>query len=778
MNFKRKNWTSYYVCVWKKLSQQSAFLLAMLLCSIGETQPQISAYENSDFIPYTINYTGIDALKGWYADFDEGIWEKTLVGDEWILQIPDRDPCHAVITKKQIRGATISISGLIDGREDWLLSISSTGTVVSGHATIPSGETISWHHLNGNTVLSVAESLQSQDLSCETLIDTPNVLEQNRTKSSAGRGGRKIGEGTVGEETKQSTPTIRALIFMTENARGLLGGTDAAITAIENELAAAELPYQNSGTLVHFLATSYRVVQGEDFDTNTEILNLIGTGPEPIADVSFHRNQDLADIVLLFVGDGNLCGIATQLQSGSGNTQKAFAVISIQCFGTGTLAHEIGHIHGCSHYDEQTGIHPYSHSYNFIGNDQAQYRTIMDIRGGTRIPYFSDPTILFAGVPIGDATYSYNAKTVSQTAEIVANYRGNEPQSPGSISCQFGNASSKDFVGDLFFLLVICVFLCLKGNSRLVRRGSRHFHILLILTFVYPLVAIASDECDCDPTTPIPVFQPTSQLETYQAALAGCHWAIEETVKCGKPGCYEQLQGFLAQMRTLEGQIRDLGGTPDQLLIELPTSRDDFNKGGGDTGTQYRDTGKRNHGRGGSGPGNTSATPIQGGGEVIHFPGNEGNGVDAAPVADNWPAPPPISDIPELPLIAKEFTDMNMPKLPQWEVTPETAKQESGDSSPPTEASILPESSDEVSQTIADWLSNTLSLPSVRSPRESLYDAIASKGGADAANEMDFRLDAASSIFQLNLRQRINWASDTFSKWWERAQTGIQDQSN
>ncbi len=157
------------------------------------------------------------------------------------------------------------------------------------------------------------------------------------------------------------------------------------------------------------------------------------------------RNATGADVVcLLRRGFGSdAAGIAYQLQDAvTGRQDLAFAVVA----DAGSLsqlvfAHEMGHVMGAEHArgDDPPQftipLFPYSFAYKFRGNDGQDYRTVMGtVDNRIRIPYFSNPNLTFAGVPIGRAAASAssadNARTLNQSRLVVGAYRTQQPQLP------------------------------------------------------------------------------------------------------------------------------------------------------------------------------------------------------------------------------------------------------------------------------------------------------------------------------------------------------------
>src|SRR5262249_32591903 len=102
------------------------------------------------------------------------------------------------------------------------------------------------------------------------------------------------------------------------------------------------------------------------------------------------------------------------------------------------LAHELGHVMGASHAwitDNSAGVFPYSHGYQFTNANQI-YGDIMSYAfiytgpnglPGEILPYYSNPQVTWAGVPIGRAANldhpADNATTLNITGPTAAAFR-------------------------------------------------------------------------------------------------------------------------------------------------------------------------------------------------------------------------------------------------------------------------------------------------------------------------------------------------------------------
>jgi hypothetical protein len=134
-----------------------------------------------------------------------------------------------------------------------------------------------------------------------------------------------------------------------------------------------------------------------------------------------------ADLVCLLVenSDGP-SGIAVQ----TANATNAYSVVQGEyAVGNYVFAHELAHNFGCQHDrpDANTpGVYPYSYGW-FFQADGEVYGTVMSYPG-QRIPYFSNPSVSYLGVPTGVASgtnAANNAQTLNLRVQTVSDFSGN-----------------------------------------------------------------------------------------------------------------------------------------------------------------------------------------------------------------------------------------------------------------------------------------------------------------------------------------------------------------
>jgi hypothetical protein len=183
--------------------------------------------------------------------------------------------------------------------------------------------------------------------------------------------------------------------------------------------------FRNSGLgnislrLVHTELVEYDASHQDQFTHLYAMVDGLG----PFKDVKKLRDEKRADIVGLIIDNPRGCGLSTRVGPDS---QEAFFVVHHAC-GTisMSIAHEIGHILGIRHdrtVDERNEPFAYGHGYV---ND-SKWRDIMSYKEGCggcpRIPYWSNPRIMYKGEPTGTPAAD-SARVILEQAERISKFR-------------------------------------------------------------------------------------------------------------------------------------------------------------------------------------------------------------------------------------------------------------------------------------------------------------------------------------------------------------------
>jgi peptidyl-Asp metalloendopeptidase len=229
-------------------------------------------------------------------------------------------------------------------------------------------------------------------------------------------------QNLVPEGGTDSGDRIDVLLLYTTPVKNSLGGEAQAQAFAQSAIDSANTAYLNSKIrlrlrLVHAQETTFV----ETGSLSTEL-----SGFRAAAETTTLRNQYNADLVAMISNSADNCGIGYLGNSG-GNTNSAFTVTSRTCVvGNLSFAHELGHNMGSQHNPENGSGAAFQYSYGHYVN--GNFRTVMSYvdpctSGCTRRPYFSNPSVLFSGLPTGIEGSRDNARSINDTADIIANYR-------------------------------------------------------------------------------------------------------------------------------------------------------------------------------------------------------------------------------------------------------------------------------------------------------------------------------------------------------------------
>jgi peptidyl-Asp metalloendopeptidase len=183
--------------------------------------------------------------------------------------------------------------------------------------------------------------------------------------------------------------------------------------------------FRNSGLgnislrLVHYQEIDYDEAGADQFDHLYRMVD--GTGI--FKDVKKLRDEKHADIVGLIIDNPSGCGQSTRVGA---DAEEAYFVVHHACAAiTYSIAHEIGHILGARHdrfVDANNAPIPYAHGYI----NGTKWRDMMSYQEGcggcARIPYWSNPRIMYKGEPTGTDA-SDNARVILEQAERVSKFR-------------------------------------------------------------------------------------------------------------------------------------------------------------------------------------------------------------------------------------------------------------------------------------------------------------------------------------------------------------------
>jgi hypothetical protein len=219
---------------------------------------------------------------------------------------------------------------------------------------------------------------------------------------------------------------IDVLVAYTAAAENKAGDIQGLIQLAVDE---TNMAYENSVVhprirLVHTHKTSYKEGK-KSYDT---IMNhLVSTTDDKLQEIHGLRDQYGADMVVFIIDQGDYCGMADTIMA---NQTSAFALVHWDCAtGYYSFAHELAHLQGARHdpaTDSTTNPFAYGHGHRH----KQKWRTVMAYdcsNGCPRLPYFSNPNVLYQGIPMGTTAKSNNARVLNETAATVSIFRPTAP---------------------------------------------------------------------------------------------------------------------------------------------------------------------------------------------------------------------------------------------------------------------------------------------------------------------------------------------------------------
>lgn len=256
-------------------------------------------------------------------------------------------------------------------------------------------------------------------------------------------------ETTSGDATSGDSGdlVIDVLVAYTSAVKARYGEAGAKALVLQ-AVAETNQAYANSGiktrlNLVHSTAVDY----DESDSMLTDLSRLRSTNDNHLDELHTLRDTYGADLVSLIASQPGYCGLAYRMTYLSPSfASSAFSVIHHSCAtGYYSFGHELGHNQGLHHDIEAAGssrsLYPYAYGYQ---EPFASFRTIMayNCQGGCkRVNHFSNPDVNYKDKPTGIDGAADNARTIDESAPIVANFRQSvtvqlAPEAPSSLHAE------------------------------------------------------------------------------------------------------------------------------------------------------------------------------------------------------------------------------------------------------------------------------------------------------------------------------------------------------
>lgn len=233
-----------------------------------------------------------------------------------------------------------------------------------------------------------------------------------------------------------TTANIAVLIGYTNRARSAVTDITAtinlAVSMANSAFTRSKVPIQFTLVGTRFLSTFDETAVASYDQVLTDLTN----NTTPFNGLQSARNTLKADLVSVFINRPEYCGIAWGLY----NPTTAYAaygmsVVTIGCVSGHTFSHETGHNMGLRHDRHVEPTAPATqYNYGYV-DTVGRFRDIMSYANKcsaagiscTRIPYFSNPYVLYNGRPtgirIGSAGAAYGARKLSETRSVISAFR-------------------------------------------------------------------------------------------------------------------------------------------------------------------------------------------------------------------------------------------------------------------------------------------------------------------------------------------------------------------
>lgn len=225
-----------------------------------------------------------------------------------------------------------------------------------------------------------------------------------------------------------TTDTFDVMVIYTPQARDAAGGVGAIEAVAQSAVDAMNLSLDNSNVDAEARLSYAGLVAYNDSGDSSTDLSWVSSDSH----VAQLRTAYGADMVSLLVNSMSGCGRGYVMRSpGSGFAGSAFQVTKRSCaVGNLSFAHEFGHNMGLEHNPEDSSATSASASnpWSFGHYHNNEYRTVMSYsaqcaNGCSRRQYFSNPDVQYLGLDTGIEDTRDNARTLRQTAAIVAEFR-------------------------------------------------------------------------------------------------------------------------------------------------------------------------------------------------------------------------------------------------------------------------------------------------------------------------------------------------------------------
>lgn len=250
-----------------------------------------------------------------------------------------------------------------------------------------------------------------------------------------------VNAGSAADDAVTAADTssqIDVFVAYTSEARQRYASDEAVRADISLAVETTNVAYENSGAIarLRLVGTAETSYDDTAVTFGTTLRRLTDPSDGFMDELHTLRNAVRADAVSLIVSrpSDDSCGQAWIMGSGPSVAFEtyAFSVVRYDCaVNNYSLAHELGHNFGLQHDRANAGTaqpsYPYAYGYQ---DPQGRFRDIMAYNcpaGCPRLPYFSNPLVLYNGASFGvhflDPAASDCVRALNNNAVYAANWR-------------------------------------------------------------------------------------------------------------------------------------------------------------------------------------------------------------------------------------------------------------------------------------------------------------------------------------------------------------------
>lgn len=385
-----------------------AIAIAFSSTAYAETKDLLSKVSSGDSLSVTPPNHATDIVP---TKVDVEMLLSLTVDDNFQLQLYGQSLTAVVDEyKPQIEGATVV--GHFKKTRNSRFVISVVNNAVAGTFFLPNGDSNVrlryggpnglhyLHKINSNQLRPCAESEVTKQIRGKDHRDSIKNLKQRITEIQ----NQPLTRFMRGADCGASDPTFDVMIAYTNLARTDAGSTSAIRAEAINAVSITELTYLTCNILLRTrIVGLVEVAYNENGNYENHLDRLTDTGDGILDSVHTTRNAVAADFVSLFVTDDESGGLGWCLAG----QDEAFCIVRWEQAAEGfTLAHEIGHNIGCAHNPEDADCEPteIGYGHNFFVPSEGKWRNSVmaySRNGSSRIPWYSNPSCFYEGVPTG-----------------------------------------------------------------------------------------------------------------------------------------------------------------------------------------------------------------------------------------------------------------------------------------------------------------------------------------------------------------------------------------